>query len=82
MSHTRLKAKLEHYGIGGNTLRLISSFLDGITQKFMVEGLISNEYTVLSGVPQGSVLGPMLFLLYINDISKRLCRLLFHILRD
>ena len=70
--HTRLKAKLEHYGVRGNTLKWISSFLDGRTQKVMVDGSISNECHVLSGVPQGSVHGPTLFLLYINNITHQL----------
>ena len=46
--------------------------MDGRTQKVMVDGYISNECLVLSGVPQGSVLGPTLFLLYINDITHQL----------
>ena len=67
-----LKAKLDHYGVRGNNLKWISSFLDGRTRKVMVDRSMSNECPVLSGVPQGSVLGLMLFLLYINDITHQL----------
>lgn len=69
VSHCKLLYKLSHYGIRGKTNAWISGFLLDRSQYVSVNGKHSETSPVLSGVPQGSVLGPALFLLYYNDIN-------------
>ena len=77
--HERLFLKLESLGVKGDILKWIKSFLRGRTQCVKVDGAKSSWKKVLSGIPQGSVIGPILFVIFINDmpdsVKHSLCKL-------
>ena len=68
LDHSILIKKLAHYGVKGTALEWFTSYLTGRSQYVEIDGVSSSILTLSTGVPQGSILGPLLFLIYMNDV--------------
>ena len=82
VDHEILLYKLNHYGFRGFVNDWFSSYLNNRTQTAQVGQHISDKAIITCGVPQGSILGPLLFLLYVNDIHKCSNKLRFYLFAD
>ena len=82
VNHEILLTKLEHYGIRGVINSWFRSYLSDRRQSIEIGKCISETETIVYGVPQGAILGPLLFLLYINDIHESSKEFTFYLFVD
>ena len=75
-------AKLDHYGVRGAVNSWFQSYFNGRQQKVTINGASSQYHTITCGLPQGSILGPLLFLLYINDMHAAVKHSVIHHFAD
>ena len=68
LNHNILLHKLKHYGLSKNSTRLIKNYLENKTQYVNFDNVNSDHQKIYTGVPRGSILGPLLFLIYVNDL--------------
>ena len=81
VDHGRLVLKLKQHGVEGNLLSWLANYLTNRKQRTVVRGIMSKPLPVISGVPQGSILGPLLFVVYTNDLQTTVasnCSLLLY----
>ena len=82
VNHSILLSKLEHYGVHGLSLKWFTSYLDNRKQYVFYDGHASSKMNISCGVPQGSILGPLLFLIFINDLHNASQKLFFILFAD